>query len=410
MKTKTCQNIRKRFILQEVTDFKKAILILIVFIPFSLYSQWVKKANFPDSRILTTAFSIGNYGYVGGGILDKKDVRDFWKYDPETDVWEPIDSIPVARKIAEGNSFVLNGKAYVCNINQLWEYDPETGIWTRKADTPKHNSVFGFSMTCFSIGNYGYLFAGNDLYPGGASNDFYQYDPETDTWTEKATCPVNKIIAMAGFSIKGKGYIGTGLPKYSEDNHEFWEYDPELDQWSRIADFPGASRIGAVAFSTDNYGFVGSGQKTQEIIEGTVSASDFWRYVPETDSWEQIDSCGYNASGAFSFSINGKGYVGNGGQLEFWEYSPLVNSVDLHNFKEFSVYPNPAKIQFTISNPSNIQIKRIELIDFSGRIVQMWYAHEVTGNTLNIQHISPGIYLLKAETDAGIKTEKLVVQ
>ena len=32
-----------------------------------------------------------------------------------------------------------------------------------------------------------------------------------------------------------------------------------------------------------------------------------------------------------------------------------------------------------------------------------------TGNSLNIQHISPGVYLLKAETDAGIKTEKLVV-
>jgi hypothetical protein len=40
----------------------------------------------------------------------------------------------------------------------------------------------------------------------------------------------------------------------------------------------------------------------------------------------------------------------------------------------------------------------------------MWDATECAGNTLNIQHISPGIYLLKAETDAGIKTEKLVVQ
>jgi len=40
----------------------------------------------------------------------------------------------------------------------------------------------------------------------------------------------------------------------------------------------------------------------------------------------------------------------------------------------------------------------------------MWNATECAGNTLNIQHISPGVYLLKAETDTGVKTEKLVVQ
>ncbi|MBK6284494.1 MAG: T9SS type A sorting domain-containing protein [Draconibacterium sp.] len=39
----------------------------------------------------------------------------------------------------------------------------------------------------------------------------------------------------------------------------------------------------------------------------------------------------------------------------------------------------------------------------------MWNAADCAGNTLSIQNISPGVYLLKAETDAGIKTEKLVV-
>jgi hypothetical protein len=39
----------------------------------------------------------------------------------------------------------------------------------------------------------------------------------------------------------------------------------------------------------------------------------------------------------------------------------------------------------------------------------MWNANECAGNKLNIQNISPGVYLLKAETDAGIKSEKLVV-
>ena len=73
------------------------------------------------------------------------------------------------------------------------------------------------------------------------------------------------------------------------------------------------------------------------------------------------------------------------------------------------VYPNPANTYVTISNPSNNPIKKIELIDFSGSVVQQWKAHELEGNQLNIQHILPGIYLIKAETNAGFKTEKLVV-
>lgn len=85
--------------------------------------------------------------------------------------------------------------------------------------------------------------------------------------------------------------------------------------------------------------------------------------------------------------------------------SPAINRIDL-----FKLYPNPANNIITISNPSNIKINKIEMFDFSGRVIQQWEAHELEGNQLNIQHILPGIYLLKAATDAGIKIEKLVVQ
>ena len=86
-------------------------------------------------------------------------------------------------------------------------------------------------------------------------------------------------------------------------------------------------------------------------------------------------------------------------------YAPVINSNHQFNF-----FPNPAASFVTISNPSNIPIKKIELTDFSGRVVQTWKMQEVVENTLNIQHIPPGIYLLKAVTEKGIKTGKLVVQ
>ncbi len=99
-----------------------------------------------------------------------------------------------------------------------------------------------------------------------------------------------------------------------------------------------------------------------------------------------------------------KGVTEWGEKLVFTGVSVIKSNDDL------KVFPNPADSYFTISNPSNIQIKKIELLDFSGRIVQLWNETECAGNKLNIQHISPGVYLLKAETDTGFKTEKLIVQ
>lgn len=89
----------------------------------------------------------------------------------------------------------------------------------------------------------------------------------------------------------------------------------------------------------------------------------------------------------------------------------LISAVtDNKSGNDLQFFPNPAESFITISNPSNIPIKTIELTDFTGRIIQTWKAQELVENTLNIQHIPPGIYLLKAVTETGIKTGKLVVQ
>jgi hypothetical protein len=98
------------------------------------------------------------------------------------------------------------------------------------------------------------------------------------------------------------------------------------------------------------------------------------------------------------------------GETEWGEKLVITSVSDIKTRNELLIFPNPSDTYITISNPSNIKIKKIELFDYSGRIVQMWNATECTGNTLNIQHISHGVYLLKAETDAGFKTEKLIVQ
>ena len=112
-------------------------------------------------------------------------------------------------------------------------------------------------------------------------------------------------------------------------------------------------------------------------------------------------------------TTNSAGCISN--KIEYWHIEVIDTTTNsIQNFgsinRNLQFFPNPAKNQFSISNPTNIPIKKIELTDFSGQVVQKWETQEIFENTLNIQHIFPGIYLLKAETEAGIKTEKLVIQ
>ncbi len=92
--------------------------------------------------------------------------------------------------------------------------------------------------------------------------------------------------------------------------------------------------------------------------------------------------------------------------------SSTVNSIQIsltkNNFLRF--YPNPANNKITVSNPFNIHIIKIEIIDLSGRTIQSWEELKPGENELIFENILPGIYLVKAKTKLGIETEKLIVQ
>lgn len=98
------------------------------------------------------------------------------------------------------------------------------------------------------------------------------------------------------------------------------------------------------------------------------------------------------------------------GETEWGEMLVITGVSDIKTKNKLLIFPNPADAYITISNPSNIKINKLMLFDFSGRIFKTWEALELARGTLNIQHILPGLYLLKAETEARVKTEKLVVQ
>ena len=199
-----------------------------------------------------------------------------------------------------------------------WEYDPGTNTWSQKANfTPGPR----MHATGFAIGNYGYVGTGRDN-SFTEQPDLWRYDPSTNTWSAMASMPTGGRRGAVAFAVNGKGYLGTG--SYSTD---FWEYNPATNSWASKAPFPGSPRISSVAFSIGSKGYVGTGD------DGGPNG-DFYSYNPVTNVWTTLATMpGLPRMEGGGFSINGKGYIGCGCNFQsgtnyqdFWEYDPIGNT------------------------------------------------------------------------------------
>jgi uncharacterized repeat protein (TIGR01451 family) len=228
----------------------------------------------------------------------------------------------------------------------FWEYDPATNAWTQKAD-------FGGGLRClasgFSIGTKGYVAEGDGY---GIKNDLWEFDPQANTWTMKTACGGGGRMRAVGFSIGNKGYLGTGA-NCCGFLKDFWEYDPSVNAWTQKADFGGTVRHYAVGFGIGNKGYVGTGD------DYTGHRNDFWEYDPAANVWIQKANFGGSPrEHATGFSIGTKGYIGisggNGFENDFWEYDPATDQWTKK--ANFTGDPRYAAVGFSIGNKGYVGV------------------------------------------------------
>ncbi|MBL7865248.1 MAG: VCBS repeat-containing protein, partial [Cyclobacteriaceae bacterium] len=218
-------------------------------------------------------------------------------------------------------TFTINGKGYLGRGTAFYEYDPSTDAWTQKADFPGLNNS---EIASFATSTKGYVGCGRDLF-GASLNDFWEYDPSTDTWTQMANFPGGIRYSPVGFAISDKGYIGFGYDgNYLAD---LWEYTPATNSWTQMADLTGDGREWAFAFVIAGKAYIGGGKTS---FSGTF-ANDFWEFDPITNNWTSRQPLPYSGRwGICAFTINSKGFVvgGNNEVVSFddtYEYNPLTD-------------------------------------------------------------------------------------
>lgn len=197
----------------------------------------------------------------------------------------------------------VNGTGVDISYKDWWQYDPASDTWTQKANFPVNNH----GATSFATSTRGYVGGGSSL-----TNEFYEYNPITNTWSPIAPCLISPGDTQ-GFSVGEKGYV--------YQTNQLAEYDPLTNSWAMKTPAPVNFGSWSCSFATNSSGFIKSG-------------TNFYEYKPGNDIWiQRANFPGLMSNGSSAFCKDGKGYVTCGyvGGLsivtnEVWEFNPGANT------------------------------------------------------------------------------------
>lgn len=249
-------------------------------------------------------------------------------------VWTQLDTFPGNPRYGV-QVFSIDGKGYLgatggdgpssSLYSNLYRYNPGTNTWSTRTSFPGAPRRVGVGFAIDSFGYVGLGWTGSTAY-----FDFYQYNPYSNTWTQKTTYPGGGGRNSFGTSTQTKGYVGGGStsPSTSSYKSDFWEYDPISNTWTQKANLGFGVRVGGVAFSIGCMVYMGLGHN------GSTPFKDLWAYDPARNTWAQMANFpGVGRNQAFSMVVNGRAIVGGGYQLgigielgDYYAYDPISNS------------------------------------------------------------------------------------
>jgi hypothetical protein len=352
---------------------------------------------------------------------------------------KPPDTIKINKKrVGKGASLCYDGDntIYATKGNgtyEFWAYDITNNSWRHQKFLTTTKYLKGGTSICYFNGKV-YLLAGSQpVY----SENFYSYDPLTNTWTQLSKAPITPFYKAwkDGSAIIPLGstiYALKGRDKYNY----FWAYDITTDTWTEKESLPQVhpslvkkTRVkdgGAITSDgTDLYAIKGGGKQ------------DFWKYTPGAPGvWTPLDVIQ---------KLNNKSVPKNGAALcyydhiiyllkgnntnEFWQYaltttdgitSSLTNISMLTDRQtssqlDFTCFPNPCtkllKINYSAKVAGRISLK---LYNVSGSLIKTFIDgyKDIGSYCLHIDNlrIAKGVYFLKCANSTNHAEFKLIVE
>ena len=253
--------------------------------------------------------------------------------------------------------------------------------WTQMADFP---GLGRHRATGISIGNKGYLGFGHINGTGieTAFNDWWEYDPSNNSWTQKASCPVNvlnntpwigiSVLDSQGFVIDDIAYLKG--PYYAP----FFSYSASQNTWQILNTGPVGMSWTTAAISLENKGYV-------------YAARNIYIYEPSSDSWTTLNNFSPPVFADITewhwqniHSVGSKmyfiAYSVQNDQTHFWEYDLIDES-----WKDLGFWPHEA------SDPYVFDHQGLIIVDCGG-----------------VQQVSNDVFAYEPKTNTWIQMEDFI--
>ena len=187
-------------------------------------------------------------------------INNAWQYDPTTDSWKTL--APMATKRGSAVAGTVNGKIYVIGgaavhpgssepalhparphrwVGTVEEYDPKTNTWSERSSMPTARNHAAVGVVNNKIYVIGSRLAAAFIFTASNTNVVEEYDPATDQWgLVKARMPTERSGGAWGV-YNGRIYMAGGE---HQDGHlmaafrALEAYDSATNTWSELPMIP----------------------------------------------------------------------------------------------------------------------------------------------------------------------------
>ena len=187
--------------------------------------------------------------FVVGGVTSEKRVVDkVHKYNPDTDLWQEVAPMSVARMgmcvvADESSMYSIGGWSRNGVVDVVEKYDPERNSWSRVASTREKKMYCCGVMVNSKV----FLFGGlKSTAPTVASTLTEIYDPLSDVWTSVQYTPLRSLPVCA-VSLKQDIFVLVLSRENDQVVSQVNIYNGDTNEWNPYADAPTGVQLFSLA-------------------------------------------------------------------------------------------------------------------------------------------------------------------